>query len=121
MTEISRKFDFLCDKAMREFDESFESSLIDILNFVKSHPEAKDEFVEKFKEIVNESKSKPFEAVSFCMRELRWPEIRSYIESEINSSPGRHELLVSALAAYDDEWSDHDLYKYYSSGGNVAG
>ncbi|MBP5100777.1 hypothetical protein, partial [Pseudomonas protegens] len=79
MTSISDTFDQLCALAALSYDETgdtrFESRLLDILNLVKSYPQARDLFVEKFK-IMLSSRVTPLEVVEFCMRELQWEEVK---------------------------------------------
>jgi hypothetical protein len=117
MNDVIKQFDILCDVAMAAFGEeleiSYEMSLLNILEFVKKHPEYKEDFIGRFKFILMSSSS-PFEIVAFCMRELQWPEIKEFVVSKMNPSQDpRSEALRSVLTAYDEFWPDADLYKYY--------
>lgn len=118
MNSITDQFDVLCRKAEaaygEELDVSYETTLLNILKFVKQHPESNIEFVKKFKEILLSNKG-PFEAVSFCMRELRWPEIKEFVVQQMNlSEDPRSEALRTIVTAYDEDWPDADLYEYFS-------
>ncbi|MDU8359242.1 hypothetical protein [Pseudomonas syringae group sp. J309-1] len=111
------QFDELCDAAMAAFGEelgtSYESSLLRVLEFVKSNLEFRKEFIPKFEAILMSNNS-PFEVVAFCMRELQWPEIKDFVilEMDLSQDP-RSEVLRDVLTAYDEFWPDADLYKYY--------
>ena len=117
MNDIVKKFDKLCNVAMAAFSEelevSYEVSLLNILEFVKDNPGYKDVFVDRFKLILMSGNS-PFEVVAFCMRELQWAEVKEFVLSNMNPSQDpRSEALRSVLTAYDDFWSDADIYRYY--------
>lgn len=119
MKSINNTFSKLCLRARQAYDEelegiSFESALLDILNYVKKNKLYKAQFVELFNSLLI-SKDSPYEAVAFCMRELRWPEVRDYATKIMNEScDPRVEALRSVVTAYEDEWPDADLYEYYS-------
>ncbi|MGY2274334.1 hypothetical protein HX893_02460 [Pseudomonas reactans] len=118
MNDIIKQFDILCDVAMAAFSEeleiSYEMSLLNILEFVKKHPDYRERFIDRFKLILT-SRNSPFEAVAFCMRELQWPEIKEFVISKMNPSEDpRSEALRSILTTYDEFWPDSDLYSYYS-------
>lgn len=122
MKLLIEQFDSLCEKAEAAFNEeldvSYESTLLDILNFVKNHPDNRAEFVAEFKKILM-SRDSPFEAAAFCMRELQWPEILHYAVQKMSASRDpRSEALRSLVTAYDQDWPDADLYEYYSKHGS---
>lgn len=119
MSEVIKQFDILCDVAAAAFSEeleiSYETSLLNILEFVKKNPEYKEDFIERFKLILMSGGS-PFEVVAFCMRELQWYEIKEFVISKMNPSENpRSEALRSTLTAYDEFWPDADLYRYYGA------
>jgi hypothetical protein len=118
MKTINNKFDDLCQYAIDAYDEtiegvSYESTLVDILEFIESNESEKPFFVERFKEIM-ESSDMPLEVVSFCMRKFRWPEIKEYASKCIReSSDPRSHALITITEAYEDDWPDEDLYEYF--------
>lgn len=119
---ITDNFDKLCNLAEQAYGEelevSYESTLIDILEFVKINQPQKNELIEKFKGLLT-SRNGPFEAVAFCMHELRWPEIEKFAIEKMNSSNDpRSEALRSVVLAYGDDWPDADLYEYYQRKGS---
>jgi len=118
VSDIISQFDLLCDVAVAAFGEeleiSYEMSLLHILDFVKQHPDHKQEFINRFKQILI-SQNSPFEAVAFCMRDLQWPEIREFMILKMNPlEDPRTEALRSTLTAYEEFWPDADLYTYYN-------
>ncbi|NWD71474.1 hypothetical protein HX870_28120 [Pseudomonas gingeri] len=117
MNNVIEQFDRLCDVAVAAFGEelevSYESCLLEILNFVKKHPRYRSDFIDKFKNILMSGDS-PFEVVAFCMRELQWGEIKDFVVLNMDPSQNpRSESLRSVLTAYDRIWPDADMYKYY--------
>ncbi|MDF2396022.1 hypothetical protein GWQ44_10780 [Pseudomonas sp. 3MA1] len=119
MTSISDTFDQLCALAALSYDETgdtrFESRLLDILNLVKSYPQARDLFVEKFK-IMLSSRVTPLEVVEFCMRELQWEEVKCFALALYQPSINpRSQALAGLISAYEEVWPDEDLYRYYSN------
>jgi len=95
--------------------DELEPYLLQILQFVQSNSNSREELVENFKTIVKEEKW-PIEILEFCMRELKWDEIKlSVLQEMSNSSDLRvRDALSRVLAVYEKEWEDSDLYKYYS-------
>ncbi|WP_348944551.1 hypothetical protein ABHF33_14170 [Chitinibacter sp. FCG-7] len=69
MSEVTDKFDYLCELAEQAYGEergvSYESTLVNILEFVRNNQASRTEFVEKFKDLLL-SGNGPIEAVSFC-------------------------------------------------------
>ena len=92
-----------------------EDLLLDLLEFVKNHPEERDNLVEGFLQLVDQRDKGPFEILVFCMRELRWTAVRDRVAAKIRGSddPRVGNALGKVLAVYEDEWPDADLYDYY--------
>jgi hypothetical protein len=93
----------------------FEDALLDLLVYVKSYQDRRDDFVTAFSEIVASHREGPLEILVFCMRELQWPEIRSFAISKIEGStdPRVRDVLADLLDVYEAEWEDSVLYEYY--------
>lgn len=93
---------------------SMEPALVAMLRLVEAHPELRTSFEVAFIEICDSPL--PKEIVQFCMRELRWPVIRSHVERTMRATndPRVHAALQQVLDAYEDEWGDADLFEYYS-------
>jgi len=106
---------------------TLEPRLLDLLQFVVSHPDGRPQFVALFAELVSQigfSRSNGVvrvatQAVEFCMRELQWPEIRFALEErrQAEKDPSvKNRLLVGVLNAYDADWHNARLYAYYARG-----
>lgn len=88
---------------------------LEILSFIKEHPERHDFFVRDF---INRLKKgiQPWEVIQFCMRELQWIEIRDAAIKEKSETDDWRVICImnDILAVYEEEWEDSDLYPYYS-------
>ncbi|QEY74481.1 hypothetical protein [Pseudomonas denitrificans (nom. rej.)] len=117
MNDVVKKFDDIILKSTEMYDEdgacTYESVLVEMLNFIKDNLEYRSIFVNKFEEILM-SKNTPIECVAFCMRELKWDEIRKFAVDgfDMKIDP-RSAAYISLLSAYEDSWQDEDLYFYY--------
>lgn len=119
MESVESQFQKLCLKSDKAYNEelegaTFESVLIEILDFIKNNPQHKNYFVSELKAIICGGRI-PFEIVEFTMRELRWPEIQLFVIEQIKNHP--HPILCNglrrALNAYEEVWKNEDLYNYY--------
>ncbi len=92
-----------------------EPHLLDILQFVKNHPNEKTKFVNCFITLVR-GHCGPLEIVEFCMRELQWPEVReAALQRQLDSKDFRVlDAMENIIAVYSDKWDDADLYQYYT-------
>jgi hypothetical protein len=99
-----------------------EPYFLKFLQLVKGNPEHRGFFVELFTLIATSKLPAPSDLVPYCMRELRYPEVKSAVQIHM------HELRVQNLharymnycshvtRAYDDfVWEDAILWTYYSS------
>jgi hypothetical protein len=115
-----KEFWVLVKKAETVWEEAdgvdeLEPYLLEILRFVNSNIDSRNELVECFNLIVKEDRG-PIEVLEFCMRELRWEEVRETVMQEMKSNSDIRVLdaLERVLAVFEDEWADSDLYAYYS-------
>ena len=93
----------------------FERAFLDVLRFVKAHPDCREECESAFVNALAGGSQVPWELVQFCMRELRWPRVR---EEALRIADETTDIRVKAImrdiaAAYEEEWEDADLYEYY--------
>ena len=52
--------------------------------------------------------------MSFCMMELRWPEVRAAAETEIASGdPRNFSEAWEVLDVYEGNWAGYDLFDTY--------
>lgn len=124
MKDVMRKFEQLCQRANSILDETFdcrqvEPIYIKILNLIKSNPHYHDQFISALLSVLESGKA-PWELIQFCMRELQWPEIKDSVLIQMQAElEGKRDwrsisVLDHILEVYEPEWSDADLYKYYS-------
>ena len=88
---------------------------LELLEFLKINLNKKDYLAEKLGNRVKNAQQ-PWEAIQFCMRELKWEVVRNAVLDRRNSTddPRIISVMNDILAVYEDEWEDADLYKYYS-------
>jgi hypothetical protein len=86
------------------------------LNFVKKNPQHWADFKHLFVNMVSDPAAGPWELIAFCMRELRWPEVLTAVQRELESSNDfRVKTVMSKIAAvYTSDWEDGSVYRYYS-------
>jgi len=97
----------------------FEPQLLKVLQFVKASPEARRELGQAFVEMVTDLERGAWEIIQFCMRELRWPEVRQALQREFDTAKLKNDwrriaVLRDILDVYEPDWRDADLYAYYS-------
>jgi hypothetical protein len=96
---------------------ALEPHLLRVLEFLKAHPELRPQAA---RYLVDDGLDRPGAAAAtlleFCMRELRWPEVREALEKKIEQErdPSRRLALRNLLEVYEPEWPDADLFEYYS-------
>jgi hypothetical protein len=136
--DVEARFWELCDEATRlekanwdasRLDEgvasdgrSYERPMVEIIELVERHPEHRDLFVRCFSEIVLWRRHAPFPLAGFCMRALRFPEIKELIHRDADEHKDtayyadRMNYWSSIMHAYlDFVWEDASHWAYYSS------
>ena len=121
--ELTSKFWTLCDRV--DAADTAESSvpnlepfLLELLAFIKAHPDHRQLFRRQFESLVDGSSSKSRWIVLFCMRELRWPEIQEAANRRfVNAGGERAPRLMNWISdinwAYADEPCDKaDFFRY---------
>jgi hypothetical protein len=135
--DVEARFWELCDEATRlekanwdasRLDDevaldcrSYERPMVEIIELVEQHAERRDLFVRCFSEIVLWRHHAPFELAGFCMRRLRFPEIKELIHRDADEHKGtayyadRMNYWSSVMHAYYDAvWEDARMWVYYS-------
>jgi hypothetical protein len=89
--------------------------LIEMLNLVKANPEARQDFVVCFNEIVNNPNcGMTWAVVVFCMRDLQWPEVKEAIERFLASNQEvSGGILRTMLDAYKKEYCFRGEFFYH--------
>jgi len=134
--DVEARFWELCDEATRlekanrdasRLDEavastcrSYERPMVEIIEFVERHPKHRDLFIRCFSEIVLWRHYAPFPLVGFCMRRLRFPEIKELIHQDADEHKGtayyadRMNYWSNIMHAYYDAiWEDACMWAYY--------
>lgn len=121
---VCRRFRVMCEEieALDLQGQCIESSLIDLLEFIKEHVECRDGFVSVFAAMVASGEDAlivPWEVLAFCMHELRWSEVLKIVESALDDAMRRNDwrainVLANYRDAFYDDWDAADLFKYYS-------
>jgi hypothetical protein len=112
MSEIAERFWELCLEA----DEAFQGEsdvrpfLVRVLQFVKSTPDARSEFVHCFVELIQGRG--PWEVAYFCMRHLKWPEILNVATAAFKESDDFRvkNVMAHIRDAYTEQPDDDYLY-----------
>ena len=69
-------------------ERAAERTMVAIIRLVEAHPEHRPAFVRRFSDIVLWRRPAPYLLVAFCMRRLRFPEIRELIRRDANAHRG---------------------------------
>ena len=124
--DIDNQFWELCDLAQKEDEKEigitprFGDLLLDILCFVKSHPESRDVFIKNFIYLGLNSDKYTEWILLFCMRDLRYPEVRDAINEKFHDlggcegAPRLMNFVSDVNNAYDELiWEDADIFEYH--------
>lgn len=122
-SHILDEFDRLvreADALERDLDEldqlSHEPVFEAALNLVLSNPGMRDAFARKLSGMLH---NRDLELFEYCMHELRWPEVKSDLQTAIReaASPPRDVrsefFFARVLSAFGGDWSGHDFYKRF--------
>src|SRR5262245_23550658 len=90
---LTERFWQLCDEALRldEADDNcfaHEAPMVELIRLVQSHPDQRSAFVECFRQIVLGERPAPYDLVGFCMRSLRFQEIKELVLRESTKHAG---------------------------------
>lgn len=122
INQIEQLFDLAAAKSLAVINPSYaEPEMIRFLHEVKQHSELRQRVVKMFTHSFSTDyyMSTPWQFFSFCMHELRWPELRDFIVSKRNEDLQRRGAAASTLwndilAAFEDGWKDAHSYKAFS-------
>jgi len=88
-----------------------EDDLQRFLQVVQESPEERSGFAAMFIDMLSGRSRSPEWLVAYCMRALRWPEVRAAAETEIQKKlPLTLSDARDVLTAYEDEWTGSDLF-----------
>jgi hypothetical protein len=91
-----------------------EPEMARFLDAIKQHPEERAFVVDLFLNSFSDSfhmKAAPTDLLMFCMSELRWPEIREFVERQRDDDVKRHGVVCygiwnTILEAFADGWGE---------------
>jgi hypothetical protein len=111
-------------RAEQEIDHcpDMEPYLLAVLNYVKMHPDGEAFFKTEFSKFVQNDNSVGYYLVPFCMRELRWPEVReaARLHMEMLQRANQHARFMNyfsdLIQAYEElVWDSAILFPYYAN------
>lgn len=117
------KFERLVQDLFEQFPVSplvartMETGLASVLELVRENPAERSEFAQRFIEMLEDKRPSPEWLIAYCMRTLRWPEVKLAAERVIASSdPHALSLAAEVLDTYaeDDEWPGAHLFDRYA-------
>lgn len=118
--EVEKEFWRLAERFRDKSDELHDSRerepyLLDILSLAKGNLDRQSALELCFLQVL-EDKSWPLEILEFCMHELHWSAVKKSTEEAMAYSTDIRELdaLERVLKAFEPDWEDADLYRYYS-------
>jgi hypothetical protein len=125
--DVEARFWELCAEATRLDDEIWsdcrghERPMVEIIELVERHPEQRDLFVHCFCEVAMWRRPAPWSLVAFCMRRLRFPEIKELIHRDAAEHEGtayyanHMNYWSTVMHAYHDAiWEEAAMWAYYS-------
>lgn len=91
-----------------------EPEMLRLLQCIKAHPEQRLFVVRLFVESLSD-RGCPWEMVQFCMYDLRWSEVRAYVEGKRLEARDIDEasFWLKMLKAFDDDWEDAEFFQAY--------
>lgn len=93
--------------------EQYEPAFVRLLEYIAAHPMLSAAAERTFIEGV-ESGTLCDELVAFCMHSLRMPRVADTAQNLARAAnPRAWGPLSSILSAFDDDWSEADMYEYY--------
>jgi hypothetical protein len=94
-----------------------EESYVRVLEFMRSHPSEKTEFVRFFIDDIRRGGAY-YILLMFCMRDLQWPEVRNellQIRDSAQNPSVSYRMIPSILEAYEEKWPRGErIFGYYS-------
>jgi hypothetical protein len=123
VNEVRREVNALWDAALLAWErgmstEDYEPAFAELLDFALSHPEAAAEVQLLTLEFLGNPSSNAGDLVGYLMHTLRDGAVRREAASRLAASTGpvSGEIFADVVNAFDEDWSDRDLYQRYSGG-----
>src|SRR5437879_3801660 len=113
------RIDFLLRvEPLSEGVDQIEPLLEDLLQSIARHGECRAALEVRFEELLNDLPGGAVEILQYCMHELRWRGVEEYAKSRLDGETRvvRRRSLERILEAFDDNWSERDLYARFEGG-----
>jgi hypothetical protein len=117
----AEQFWALSESAKRLSEETADSlrrepGFLAVLRFVQEHPQDRATFALCFIHLFHWPELGPFHLIEYCMRELRWEEVRSHLAGIAAVTPEINCRFIAnrILAAYEDPWPNGKIYARYA-------
>ncbi len=100
---------------IEEPGRSVEREFNAVLDYVLMHPDAREDFIKAFMDIIDEGILSPG-LVEYCLHGLRWTELKQKIQASLHSEKSERSryFLKSILEAFEDDWNMKDFYDRFS-------
>jgi len=124
-TSLEHRFLELCHTAYvldlpGESWRASEPPMVALLMLIRQHPEERALFIRLFAEVDAGLHPAPYHLLAFCMHELRYPEIKEKILSNMRAREDtawyrrRMNYVSMIMHAYDDSWESATMWAYYA-------
>jgi hypothetical protein len=106
-----------CDMAREAYSDPYKGSdsdlipvCLQILDLIYKFPDRRSQFVDEFIAVWKHPDYAPHELIAFCMRHLRWEELKRFFEQEMATVMGMEDhraipCIRTILEAYEDDWT----------------
>jgi hypothetical protein len=122
---VIEQFWGLCDEARRLSETTLDSrerepAFLAVLNFILDHPEERAAFAYCFLHLFHWPELGPWNLIEYCMRELRWEEVRSHLAGIAAVTPEINCRFIAnyILTAFQDPWPHGRFYARYERDGS---
>jgi hypothetical protein len=94
-----------------------EPSYLELLQFIKSHPEDDSLFRQRFIEMVRAPKEEYVPLIQYCMQELQWQEVDVVAQQVADATEQSlvRRWMELIRRSFTNEWPGLDVYDYYLS------
>ncbi|HEY8749539.1 MAG TPA: hypothetical protein VIM11_16265 [Tepidisphaeraceae bacterium] len=94
-----------------------EPAMAEFLHFAKAYPEERSFVIKLFIDSLA-TRACPWEFVQFCVYDLRWPEMRDFVQTERAKDihdPRARQIWEKLLEAFQESWEDAEFYQEYKN------
>ena len=117
---VIEQFWSLCNDAKQIAETTLDSrerepSFLAVLTFVQEHPQERTAFAYCFIHLFHWPELGPWNLIEYCMRELRWEEVRSHLAGIATVTPEINCRAIAnrILAAFEEYWPSGRIYARY--------